>query len=136
MKKETKRKIGFWGFKGGGIVSACAFPLWAICEKFPLWTESHGTGASVGAGGIIAAIVFLVVFRKTVFNYLKERLKLKHAPPMMIWVVMIAISYVLMFISNFLYDITTVFWMGLLGCGVGTILTFIGEHKFGEEKDE
>ena len=136
MKKETKRKALYWGFKGGGIVSACAFPLWAIFEKFPIWTETHGAGTSIGVGGIIGLLVILVVFRKTIFNYLKERLTVKHAPPITIWVVLIIISYILMFVNKFLYDISTVFWMGLVGSGLGTFLTFIGDSKFGKPKVE
>ena len=129
-----KRKLKYWLFKLLGIFISCAFPIWAICEKFPIWTLSHGTARSVGAGGILILIVLVVVFRKTVFNFLSEKLNLKHAPPLVVWLIMIIISYVLVYISNFISDLTIVFWMGLIGCAIGTALTYIAENRFGKEK--
>lgn len=135
---DRKRKTFYWLLKLSGIFVSCALPIWAICEKFPIWTTTHGTAHSVGAGGILTLIVLLVVFRKTVFNFLSDKLKLKHAPPLVIWLILLITSYILVYISNFMRDLTTVFWMGLIGCAIGTVLTFISENRFGkkEEKDE
>jgi O-antigen ligase len=115
------------------------FPLWAIAEKFPIWTETHGSGRSLGAGGIIGLTVLLIIFRKTVFDFIKSKIKINHAPPIVIWLILILVAYTLMFLNKFLYDITTVFWMGFIGCTIGTGLTFVSEHFFGkkeEKKDE
>ena len=90
----------------------------------------------MGVGGILILIVLLIVFRKTIFNYLVDKLKLKHAPPIVVWIAMLIASYILIFIGNFVQDLTTVFWMGLVGCAVGTVLTYIAESRFGEEKDD
>lgn len=133
---DKKRKSLYWVFKVAGVVISCLFPIWAICEKFPVWTVSHGKSHSIGAGGILILVVLIVVFRKTVFNFIKDRLKLHHAPPLAIWLVMLITSYVLMYISKFLYDMTIVFWMGFIGCAVGTLLTFIAENRFGKEKKD
>lgn len=135
---EKKRNILYWVFKVSGIIISCLFPIWAICEKFPIWTETHGTSRTVGAGGILILIVILVIFRKTVFNFLRDRLKLNHAPPLFIWLVLIVISYILDYINKFIQDMTVVCWMGLIGCAIGNVITFIGESKFGkdEETDE
>lgn len=132
---EKKRKTLYWVFKIIGIVVSCLLPIWAICEKFPLWTVEYGTNKTVGAGGILILIVMLVIFRKTVFNFISDRLKLKHAPPLVVWLVMLVIAYVLTYINNFIQDLTTVFWMGLIGCAIGTVLTFIAENSYGK-KDE
>jgi hypothetical protein len=110
--------------------------MWAICEKFPVWTEKHGTSLSIGTGGILILIVLVVVFRRTVFNFIVDKCKLKHAPPLVVWLVMLIASYVLIYISNFMRDMTTIFWMGLIGCAIGTVLTFIAENKFGEKEEE
>ena len=40
---EKKRKSLYWLFKIMSIVVSCAFPLWAICEKYPLWNTVYGT---------------------------------------------------------------------------------------------
>lgn len=127
MKKD---KVIYWVLKVASIVISCLFPVIAICDKFPIWTEKYGTGRSIGTGGLLIAIVLLVIFRKTVFDYLKDRLKLKHAPPIVVWIVMLIIAYVLLGVSRFITDIILVFWMGLLGCGLGTILTMVAEICF------
>jgi hypothetical protein len=132
---EKKRKTLYWGLKALSIIVSCALPIWAICEKFPLWTATHGASRSVGVGAIIALIVLLIVFRKTVFDFIRDKFKLKHAPPVVVWVVLLIISYVMVYIGNFMKDMTTVLWMGLLGCSIGTFLTYLSD-KFGVTSDE
>ena len=136
MTVEKKRKIFYLLFKVSSILISCFFPIWAVCEKFPLWTVSYGTGRSVGVGTILILIVVSIIFRRAVFKFISERLKLEHTPPLAVWLVLIAVSYILIFIGNFLRDLTTVLWMGMLGCAIGTVLTFIAENYFGnKEKD-
>ena len=134
---EKKRKKLYWLFKILSVIVSCSLPIWAIWEKFPIWTYTHGTTRSVGVGGILALIVVLVVFRKAVFNFIRDKLKLRHAPPLAVWLVMLIISYVLVYIGNFIKDLNTIFWMGLIGCAIGSVLTYIAEHRYGEkvEKD-
>lgn len=125
---KSKNLKLFWLFKIAGILVSCALPIWAICEKFPLWTESHGTERTVGVGVILIAIVLIIVFRKTVFDFIRDHFNLKHAPPIMVWLVMLVIAYILIYIGEFMRDMTTVFWMGFIGCGIGTFLTYISER--------
>ena len=132
---EKKRKTRYWLLKAVSVIVSCLFPIFAICEKFPLWRVEYGTNQTMGAGGILILIVLLIIFRKTVFNFFSDRLKLRHAPPIFVWLVMLVIAYVLTYINNFIQDLTTVFWMGLIGCAIGAVLTFIAEHKYGK-KDE
>lgn len=126
---EKKRKILYWVFKLASILISCALPVWAICEKFPIWTEKHGTTHSIGIGFVLIIIVVLIVFRRTVFDYIKDRFDLKHAPPLMIWLVMLVISYIFIYLGEVMRDMTTVLWMGLIGCAIGTVLTYIS-NKF------
>lgn len=133
---DKKRKKFYWLFKILGVIVSCALPIWAICEKFPIWTTSYGKSRSIGTGAILILIVLLIIFRKSVFNFLAEKLKLKHAPPLAVWLVLLIVSYVLVYISNVMRDLTIVFWMGLVGCAVGTLLTFIAENRFKKEKEE
>ena len=133
---QRKRKFLYWLLKIVGVIVSCAFPIWAIVERFPLFKSvtPHATAHTIGTGGILIVIVLLVIFRKTIFGHLKERLKGKHAPPITVWVVMLALSYLVLYISKFILDVIGVFWMGLIGCGVGTILTFIAENVFRKDK--
>lgn len=131
---ERKRKALFWLFKCAGILISCALPIWAICEKFPIWAEQHGTERSVGVGIILIAVVLLIIFRKTVFDFIRDRLDLKHAPPLVIWLVMLIISYVLIYLAEVMQDMTTVFWMGFIGCVIGTVFTYIA-NRFDNKKE-
>ena len=132
---EKKRKTLYWIFKLEALLASCLLPIWSIVERYPIWTEKHGVGKSIGAGGILIFIVLIVVFRRTIFDFLRDRFHLKHAPPLSIWLSLIAISYVLAYIGKFLYDMTFVFWMGFIGCAIGTFLTFIAENRFGKDID-
>lgn len=138
MTVDQKRKLVYSLFKIGSVAVSCILPIWAVCEKFPVWVMSYGSGRSMGVGAILILIVLTIVFRKTVFDYISEKLKLKHAPPITVWLIMLIVSYILIFIAKFLIDLTTVLWMGVIGCAVGTLLTFIGENYFGdkEKKDD
>ena len=135
--KAKKSKAIYYLLKMASVIVACALPLWGIFEKYPLWVDTHGSARSMGVGGLLGIIVLLVIFRRTVFGWLKEKWKLKYAPPITGWIAMIIVSYTLMFVGKFLYDITTICWMGLIGSAIGGALTFIGENFFGgEEKDQ
>ena len=130
MTTGTKRNKLYWLFKVGGVFISCLLPIWAICEKFPIWKAAHNTGRSIGVGAILALIVIAIVFRKAVFRFLVDKLKLNHAPPLAVWIILLIVSYVLQYIGDFMGDLTTVLWMGLIGCSLGTLLTFIGENYF------
>lgn len=133
---EKKRKTKYWIFKSLSILIACGLPIFAVCEHFPLWTVSHGAVRSVGVGFIISLIVIVIIFRKSVFNFMSEKLKLKHAPPVVIWLAVLIASYILLYINDFIRDLTTVCWMGLVGCAIGTALTYIAEHHYGKNEED
>jgi hypothetical protein len=130
-----KRKALYWTLKVASILIACAFPLFAVFEKFPFWVKKHGVGNSVSIGVILAAIVVLIIFRRAVFGFIKDRLNLKHAPPLAIWIGLIIVSYIFIFIGNFMRDVTSICWMGFVGCAIGSLLTYISE-RFSVEKAE
>lgn len=133
---EKKRKKLYWLFKILSVIVSCALPIFAIWEKFPLWTYTYGTSRSVGVGGILVLIVILFICRRPVFNFIRDRLKLRHAPSLTIPLVMLIISYILEYISNFIRDLTTVFWMWVIGCAIGMVLTLIAERRFGKKEEE
>ena len=136
MMSEKKRNSLYWLFKALSIIISCALPIWAICEKYPIWKTTHGTTYSIGVGGILVLIVVLIIFRKAVFDFLKDKLKITHAPPLAVWIALLIVSYILVFIGQFMQDMVTVLWMGFIGCAIGTILTYIAENKFGKKETE
>ena len=134
---DKKRNVLFWLFKLAGIIVSCALPIWAICEKFPIWRNKHGIIHSIGIGFVLIMIVVLIIFRSTVFAFIKDHFKIKHAPPLAIWLVLLVIAYIFVFLGDIMQDMTTVLWMGLIGCSIGTFLTYISESRYGKvKKDE
>ena len=133
---EKKRKFKYCLFKILSILVSCGLPIYAVQEHFPIWTESFGTSRSVGAGFIISMIIVVIVFRKAVFQYLRDKCNLQHAPPLAVWLIMLIASYILLYINKFIRDLTTVFWFGLVGCAIGTILTFISENVYGKKEGD
>lgn len=133
---EKKRKPWYWILKIISIIVSCALPVLAVIEHFPVWKTSYGTVRSISVGGIIILIVVAIIFRKAVFGFITEKLKLTTAPPLAVWVGCLIVSYILLFINQFIRDLTIVLWMGLIGCAIGTVLTFIAEHFFAKKKEE
>lgn len=125
---EKKRKTLYWVFKLLGIFVSCALPIFAICEKFPIWTAANGASHSAGVGAVMIAIVLLIVFRRSVFGFIRDHFNLKHAPPLTGWLVLLVAAYTILFIGEFIRDLTTVLWMGLIGCAIGTFLTYLSER--------
>lgn len=68
-----------------------------------------------------------------VFRLIRDKFKLHHAPPLAVWIVLVIISYVLIYIGEVMRDMTTVFWLGFIGCCIGTFLTFIAEQLVKKE---
>lgn len=140
---KTKRghKYLFWIFKTLSVIVSCAFPVFAILEKFPIWVEASGMSRSAMVGVILIVIVMFIIFRKAVFDFIKDKIDLKHAPPITVWITCLIVSYVLVYIGNFMADLAIVFWMGLIGCVIGNVLTFFA-NRFAaaevteEKKDE
>lgn len=132
---EKKRNTWYWAFKVMSILVSCLFPIYAVYEHFPFWIAKTGTPRAVGSGLIISLIVIALVFRKTVFDYIKKKAKLENAPPLLVWLVLIIITYVLEYISVFLSDLSVVLWMGFVGCLIGSGLTYIAESRFGKKEE-
>lgn len=133
MTEATRKKL-YWAFKILSVMISCALPIWAVCEKFPLWETQHGTTHTVGVGVILIAIVLVVVFRRTVFQFIKDRLDIKHAPPLLVWLIFLIIAYIMIFVGDFMRDMTTILWMGFIGCCVGAVFTYISQ-KFEDKKE-
>lgn len=124
---EQNRNKRYWLLKIASVFVSCALPIWAICEKFPIWVVTHGAGRSIGAGVILIGIVLLIIFRRAVFDFIKDKLNLKHTPPLTVWLVMLVFAYIMVYIGEFMRDVTTVLWMGFIGCAIGTFLTYLSD---------
>lgn len=130
---ENKRKRLYWGFKIASVLVAVGLPLYAICDHFPVWVEYNTPGRTSITASILIGFTVLVVFRRAVFKFLKEKFNLKYAPPITIWAAPIIATYILEYISQVLADMNVVFWYGFIGAAVGMLLTFISE-KFKEKE--
>ena len=127
MRARTKKRLTLLSFKGASIAVSAGMPIWAILEKFPLWREEAGALQTLGIGGVMIVAVSVITFKKTVFNYLKEKTGMKSAPPLAIWAVLLFVSFALSALADAMSDMRTVFVAGIVGSGIGTALNFIGE---------
>ena len=134
MTVEQKHKRLYILFKVLSVFISCLFPIWAVCEMFPLWKVQYGDERSFGVGAIIILIVLIIVFRKSVFKFCADKFNLKHAPPIAVWLVLLVLSYIMIYIGNFMRDLTVVLWMGVIGCAIGTVLTYIAENRYGDKE--
>ena len=128
MKNRSKKKIKYLCVKGTGIVVSAAIPVIAILKKLPLWRAEAGVTGTVGIGAVMAGIVVLITFKKTVFNYLKEKTGMNHTPPLLLWVGLRIGSLVLNSVADILSDMRAVFVAGVAGCAIGTVLNLIAEN--------
>lgn len=134
MTAERKRNITYWLLKIGSIIISVLLPVWAICVKFPVWQLYHGNGKTIGVGAILILFVVIVVFRKTVVKFIVDKFKIKHMPPVLVWLILLMLAYGLQFISQFLPDIIIVLWMGVVGGAIGALMTFVAEQFFGKKE--
>lgn len=125
---SRKRKFFYWSFKFWSVVISCAFPIWAIYERYPIWVTEHGTSHSIGTGGILVFAMVLFICRKPVFAFVRDRFKLKYAPPLLGLIILLVVCYMLLYISTFLLDIIDILKMSIIGCSIGVVLTFIAEN--------
>ena len=132
---SAARRLRLICFKGAGIAVSVGLPVWAILEKFPAWHSQAGVAGTLGIGGAMAATVALVTFKRTVFDYVKEKTGIKHAPPLAIWCALLALSFALSAAASLLSDMRSVFISGAVGSGIGTVLNFIGESASKDKAD-
>ena len=136
--KRPKNNTLYWLFKIASVIVSCAFPLWAIYERHPEILAVHEKRISFGMGGIIVAFVVLFVFRKSVFGFIRERLRLKHAPPFLGWLVPMSVGYAILYLNEFANDMVHASKMGFIGGAIGVVMTFVAENflRVNKKKEE
>lgn len=131
-------KLKCAGLRTGGIAVSIAAPAWAIFEKLPVWTKYNGIKSGLGVGGILILIITLFTLRKTVYNYFKEKFKIKTAPPLFIWINLFIVVLTISAIGTIISDLKTICLAGIIGSGVGSLMTFFAnniEEKMKEENE-
>ena len=134
--KRPKNNARYWIFKVASVIVSCAFPLWALYERYPVWFAFGEKKVFFGAGGIVAVLVVLFVMRKSVFGFLREKLKLRYAPPFIGWLFPMFLGYAIIYINSYAYDVVHVSKMGLIGGAIGMGITFIAENFLKVNKEE
>ena len=124
---DTKRKRLYWLFKILSILTAVGLPLYAIFDHFPVWKE-QGAGRTSVTAVILIGITLIVVFRRSVFEFIRDKFNLKYAPPITIWAVFLLGSYIMEYIASVLSDMNIVFWFGLAGAALGMFFTYLSER--------
>ena len=138
-------RVKYWILQIAAFLIAVIPPVWAVCEKLPIWKARYGTAQTFGFGLVILLVVLLVVFRKTLLllvkgwidvlvDRIKEKTGIVHIPPMLSLVltwasallVVIALIPVVSGLYVILVDLKGIFMAGLVGAGLGWLLSLIG----------
>ena len=116
-------------FKADQTITGTAMNMLAtaaatVAVKAMNTAASGGSDVSSEIAYTSARDLFIVRFGTFEFNWF-----------MLVAVIALVISYVMLYIANFIKDMVTVLWMGLIGCAVGTFLTYLS-NRFGVKSDE
>lgn len=125
---KIPNKVKSIGLHTAGTVVSIAVPAWAIFEKLPIWTRHDGIKNSIGVGGVLILIITILTLRKTIFNYFKEKLKLKTAPPLFMWISLFIIVLVISAIGTIISDLKTICIAGIIGSGAGSLMIFFANN--------
>lgn len=120
-----KLKVKYWIFTILSFVLSAVPPVVAVLQKFPIWAEKINPTYTIGIGAVLAVIVILICFRKTLIPVIKEKIGIKSIPPVFIWVAGLATVIVFEKINTFMTDIKVVVFAGLVGSALGWICSFV-----------
>lgn len=148
-------RVKYWILQIAAFLVAVIPPVWAVCEKLPVWRVRYGTAQTFGFGLVILLVVLLVVFRKTLLvlvrgwldvlcDKIKEKTGIVHIPPMLslvlTWATALLVVVALIPVVSGLYvilvDLKGIFMAGLVGAGLGWLLSLIGIWLGIERSDE
>ena len=138
-------KVKYWILQIAAFLAAVIPPVWAVCEKLPVWKARYGAARTFWFGIAVVLIVLLVVFRKTLLvlvrswtdvlvDRIKEKTGIVHVPPMLslvlTWatalIVVVALIPVVSGLYVILVDLKGIFMAGLVGAGLGWLLSAVG----------
>ena len=118
------------------FVISAAVPIVVIWQKFPGWVHDVPAYKQVGFGAILAVLVLVGTFHKTVFRTIREKLGITSVPPVIGWAVGWGVFEFLTRAVRFLVDMRVVCFAGLIGCAIGMACSAVSTWIYPDGKKD
>ena len=124
----TSPKFKYWLCIVAAFLCSTVPPVTVILQKFPVWAGDIPPANTVGAGVVFALATFVICFRKTIIPTVMDKLGIKAIPPVIVWVVVLAVAACLEKITTIITDFKVVAFAGLVGSVFGWLFTFLSAY--------
>lgn len=131
-----KTKIKYWVCVALSFLFSAVPPVVAIFQKFPMWEKTVSPAYTVGVGAVIAVIVLLICFRKTIIPVVRDKLGIKSIPPVFIWIAGLVAVIFFEKIHTFMTDIKVVIFAGMIGSAIAWGFSFAAAYFDNKVKAE
>ena len=124
-KAEKAKRWSARGLRLLAYASFIIFPVGAVLEKFPVWVDKIGVGASLGFGGLLIGIILAWTLRNALGAWLQKLLGGFVWSQSKFWCGGTVILLILNAVGEIVADILVVWIAGCIGMAVGTVLLLI-----------
>lgn len=131
-----RTKVKYWICVVLSFLFSAIPPVVAVAQKFPIWEKTVSPAYTVGVGLVMAAIVLLICFRKTIIPVVRDKLGIKSIPPVFIWVAGLALAVFFEKINTFMTDVKVVIFAGMIGSAIGWAFSFASAYYDKKVKEE
>ena len=121
-------KVKYWICVVLSFLFSAVPPVVAIAQKFPFWAMEVHPAYTAGASVIVAVIVVLVCFRKTLIPVIMDKLGIKSIPPVFVWALVLGAAIGLEKMIAIIPDIKIVAFAGLIGSAIGWAFSFASSY--------
>lgn len=103
-------------------------PVVQIAKKFPFWTEQVPPAYTIGSSAVVAILVVLVCFRKTLVPTIMDKLGIKSLPPVVAPALVLGVALWLEKMAAIIPDIKVVAFAWLFGSAVGWLFVLLSAY--------
>ena len=133
---EKSKRIWYISLQIASFLISAGVPIVVIWQKFPNWVKCVPMYKQIGYGAVLAVLVLIGTFHKTVFRTIREKLGITSVPPVIGWAVAWGIFEFLTRAVKFLVDMRVVCFAGLIGCAIGMACSAISVMIYPKGKKE
>ena len=123
-----RTKVKYWLCVVLSFLFSAIPPVVQIIKKYPLWTEQVPPAYTVIAGAIVAIVVVLVCFRKTLVPTIIDKLDIKSIPPVVAPALVLVAALLLEKLTAIIPDIKAVALAWLFGSAIGWAFSLLSSY--------
>lgn len=121
-------RIKYWICIALSFLCSATPPVVQIAKKYPLWTEQVPPAYTVSTGAIVAIVVVLVCFRKTLVPTIMDKLGIKSIPPVVAPALVLVAALWLEKLTAIIPDIKAVALAWLFGSAIGWVFSLLSSY--------